>query len=372
MAHSASRSDRPASGDVQAADLQALAVPKYKQLQVLLEHRIRDGVYAPGMQLPTEKELMQTLDYSYTTVNRALQALVRSGLVRRKRGHGTFVQGAVSGEAAESGAVGRTVALFHAGIPEAFHPYYSLLREGFIAGADRHGVAMKFILAKHGELGVHERFRERHGIVGFAASQARASDLREALALRIPAVLLSESYPDLALDRVHTDHREGMRLAFDRLRSLGHRRFAFCGTFDRGSVRDTLAELFDCVPEQVPLWEYYAGGWQPEHARGAVAWLRELNPRPTALFVSDEFLLARIWEELDRGGIRVPKDLALIGRGSPVSAAFMGRPATLVEYDPRALGQAAVDLLLAPRPGGFRAPRTIRIPPTLAVRASIG
>ena len=120
--------------------LRSLAVPKYKRLQLFFEQKIKEGAYRPDDQLPTEKELMRQFNYSYTTVNRALQALVKDGWVRRKRGHGTFVNEATGSlEATPIGQekVATTLAHFHGGYPSKFHPFYTLLLEGFLAAADR-------------------------------------------------------------------------------------------------------------------------------------------------------------------------------------------------------------------------------------------
>jgi GntR family histidine utilization transcriptional repressor len=53
--------------------------------------RILGGILAPGDRLPTEQELMQTYDCSRMTVNKALSALVATGLLDRRKRAGTFV-----------------------------------------------------------------------------------------------------------------------------------------------------------------------------------------------------------------------------------------------------------------------------------------
>lgn len=69
------------------------AVPLYHQVFGILRQRIVDGVYAVGDQLATEDVLADEFDVSRATVRQAVGELVSQGLVTRKQGRGTFVQG---------------------------------------------------------------------------------------------------------------------------------------------------------------------------------------------------------------------------------------------------------------------------------------
>ncbi|MFK3981045.1 GntR family transcriptional regulator [Micromonospora sp. NPDC050397] len=65
---------------------------QYEQIADLLRGRILDGTYPPGAALPSEPELSAELGVSRVTVNRAVGMLRASGLVRVRRGAGTFVR----------------------------------------------------------------------------------------------------------------------------------------------------------------------------------------------------------------------------------------------------------------------------------------
>jgi len=66
--------------------------PYYRWLAEALREDISQGLYKPGDTLPTEHELMRRYALSSTTVRRAVQDLVREGLIYRKAGKGTFVK----------------------------------------------------------------------------------------------------------------------------------------------------------------------------------------------------------------------------------------------------------------------------------------
>jgi len=56
-----------------------------------LEGRIRSGEWRPGHRIPTEHELMARYACSRMTVSKAITALVRAGLVERRKKAGSFV-----------------------------------------------------------------------------------------------------------------------------------------------------------------------------------------------------------------------------------------------------------------------------------------
>lgn len=71
-------------------------VPKHALIHDEIAAAIAAGIYAPGQQLPTEKELVRTFKASRPTVGRAMQRLVAAGLVDRRAGSGTFVKRTVA------------------------------------------------------------------------------------------------------------------------------------------------------------------------------------------------------------------------------------------------------------------------------------
>ncbi|MBJ7220974.1 MULTISPECIES: GntR family transcriptional regulator [unclassified Brenneria] len=66
-------------------------VPFYLQIEQILGRQIRENVLKPGDPLPTEAEMCQQYQVSRMTARKAVDYLVRQGLVERFRGRGTFV-----------------------------------------------------------------------------------------------------------------------------------------------------------------------------------------------------------------------------------------------------------------------------------------
>ncbi len=65
--------------------------PLWSQLYDILSKRILDGEYQEGEVLPSEMSLMEEFGVSRVTVRQAMDKLIVSGLISRKRGKGTIV-----------------------------------------------------------------------------------------------------------------------------------------------------------------------------------------------------------------------------------------------------------------------------------------
>jgi len=65
--------------------------PLYAQLKELLNERIRQGIYQPGQQIPSELMLCEELSLSRPTVRQAIAELVTEGILVIAKGKGTFV-----------------------------------------------------------------------------------------------------------------------------------------------------------------------------------------------------------------------------------------------------------------------------------------
>ncbi len=70
----------------------ATGVPFYRQVVDQTAQMIQSGVLAPGVRLPSVRELAADLLVSLITIRRAYADLEAAGLITRRQGFGTFVQ----------------------------------------------------------------------------------------------------------------------------------------------------------------------------------------------------------------------------------------------------------------------------------------
>jgi GntR family transcriptional regulator len=67
--------------------------PLYRDVAAALEMKIRNGIWKPGEQIPSESELEQQFGASRGTLRAAVAQLVKKGLLNPQPGRGTFVCG---------------------------------------------------------------------------------------------------------------------------------------------------------------------------------------------------------------------------------------------------------------------------------------
>ena len=67
--------------------------PLYLQLANALRRMINKGIMAEGDALPSERRITEKTSLSRVTIRKALDLLVKEGLLRQRRGSGTFVAG---------------------------------------------------------------------------------------------------------------------------------------------------------------------------------------------------------------------------------------------------------------------------------------
>jgi GntR family histidine utilization transcriptional repressor len=76
---------------MQKAEMNSDTLPLYQQVKEYILGRINDSTMQPGMRIESEAELVENLNVSRMTVNRALRELTAEGRLKRIQGCGTFI-----------------------------------------------------------------------------------------------------------------------------------------------------------------------------------------------------------------------------------------------------------------------------------------
>ena len=161
--------------------------------------------------------------------------------------------------------------------------------------------------------------------------------------------LESELRTPLPVDVVCADHRGGMRGAIAHLVGLGHREIAaLTGPLVRRSGRERLAGLRDEL--RVQGLEDRALPIATEHdadaAEAEVLRILDSAMPPTALLACSLPLLIGSLRAIDRRGLAVGRDIALVGWDDAPLTELAHPPIAVVDRDPRGLGAAAATLAL--------------------------
>ena len=85
--------------------MKSIDTAKYRKIFETLRKELRDGLYPSGVPLPSEESLIRKYNVSRITAVRAMDELVKCGLVYRKRGAGTFATRAARLESGRLGLI---------------------------------------------------------------------------------------------------------------------------------------------------------------------------------------------------------------------------------------------------------------------------
>lgn len=352
---------------------------KYRKIFEHLRKEIRDGRYPRGVPLPSEESLVRRYKVSRITAVRAMEELMKSGLVYRKRGAGTF---ATKTAAMESGRLGLIMPSLSFGevFPRicqelmrcAQKDGYTLLL-GDISAATPARRAVE--AAK-----VARSFVQQHvaGVVlqplAFLRTPERVT--REILALfdgaEIPVVLIDRNVSleadTIRHDFVGIDSFSAGRALGEHVIAHGAKRVRFlmrpnCATV----ISDRLAGAAFAVGKRGCT--DFAIVAEPDDVEVLAPLFRGKN-RPDAVICESDYVAAVLRNTLDKLGLSVPKDVMLAGFDDVRCAVTMFPPLTtvhqpcediaLVAY--RALRERMRDLSLPLR--------RILVPAPLVVRES--
>jgi LacI family transcriptional regulator len=142
-------------------------------------------------------------------------------------------------------------------------------------------------------------------------------------------------------------------MATQHLIELGHRRIGYLGTAAGANFslrradgwRRPLAKAAIPVEESMLGW---AGSGVESGIQGAIA-LIQSAPRITAMVIANVLAAIGAVSELQRSGIRIPKDLSVIAIHNTAFASYIHPALTRIKMPLEALGERAVDVLLSKR-----------------------
>jgi LacI family transcriptional regulator len=212
---------------------------------------------------------------------------------------------------------------------------------------------------------------------GFAVlARTIATEDLELMARRLPVVMIAGPREIDRMDHVEVANTDGMReLVTHLVTDHGARRLAFVGgpadspdanARFRGYQQALSGAGFPVPDEPTTRADFTQAG-----GRAATRRLLDL-PLPKALVFANDQMAVGALDVLERRGIRVPEDVAVVGfDGIPLGRVV--RPAlTTVTQPMRRLGETAVELLVDRLTDPTRDPRSVLLPVTQTRRTSCG
>lgn len=173
------------------------------------------------------------------------------------------------------------------------------------------------------------------------------------------------------VDVVAGDDAHGARLATEHLIDLGHRRIAhIAGGGVVGELRRTAFETVVREHGLTDLATVEQGDLTEEGGYRAMVRLLAAPQRPTAVFVFNDIACVGALSAAEESGLRVPRDLSLVGYDNTYLARLRHLWLTTVDNAGHDIGRRAAQHLLDRMADPGRAGGTVLSPPTLKVRGT--
>lgn len=240
-------------------------------------------------------------------------------------------------------------------VPDISHSYFSEITRAVQETMEAHGYDL-MLCHTHGDV-VRERAAINmllgsrvDGLV--VASQQPESDPGIFSELReqgTPFVLLDRFFPSLDCAATRTDDRKAAEIATQHLIDLGHRRIAHIRgpQVSVGRLRwEGYVETMKRNGLKTPESWTVNGGFSLDGGYEAMQQLLRLEPRPTAVFATNDPAAIGAVRACRDAGLRVPEDISIVGAGTVEGPLYPNPFVTTVDWSRHQLGQHAAELLL--------------------------
>ena len=354
--------------------------PKHLQVRALLTAAIRAGEFAPGEQLPSERDVAARFGVSYMTARRAITEMVEADLLERRPNIGTFVRTQGSQRLA---AV--TVNLIYPFQQSSFSDQFL---QSAIMGAQKRGWHYHLVPLQTG--------RERSAVRALESGEPailmtpaieEESPLYEAVkAAHGRAIIIGSRVAGDEVPVIMADDGLGMRLILAHLQNAGHRSIGFITRAPGHPIEQIRLGIWkQCsapamTPAQSERRVINLGARRATSERTNIHMIYETMcahlARPdldvTALICSGDSTAIATLAACRNNGYEVPAKMSVVTIGDSAAMEFHNPPATCVDVHVSRHVEAALKIIESAIQGAPNAQMLHIIEPTLIERATVG
>lgn len=260
-------------------------------------------------------------------------------------------------------------------VPDLIGPYYSELLMGYESAAADFGQSVVIVVTRTRDdpaCAVRDLSSRVDGLV--VANSTISDEAAGSITRRIPVVLLAR--PGVAgCDSVSTENADSARKLTEHLLAHGRRRLLFVGDTDGSpDVRQRYDGFTTALSEAETLAAGSAIGVSFHEGSGAEVAAQVLASanRADALVCANDELALSTMTALQRAGVSVPDDIAIVGWDDIMTARYVSPGLTTVRQPLYELGRIAATRLHERIAGGPTVPEPLILPTKLVLRSSCG
>ena len=361
--------------------------PLYMQIFEHYRQKIINKELLPDDQLPTEMEMAEIFGVSRITAKRALEELERAGLIYRKRGQGSFVLGLYQKKVNEPGTKNVISMIIPAASMQGRNMDYV---KGATDAINQKGYYLTFHITedvKHErELLINLPKNGISGIIYYPISRANFDLLYTMHITGYPIVTIDKHYESIPVSYVTCDNFDGAYQAVTHLVELGHKNIAFVATADIESISTVRQRFFGYCSA---LIEHGLQINEDHIVLGLASKIRYLKnevektdyiksvlekllkKKVTAVIAENDYVAVTVQKAFMGMGVKIPKEISLIGFDNLDVLEHVGIMLTTVEQDFYMIGKTAAEIVIEMLENDKRTQiKKITIPVKLIVKES--
>jgi DNA-binding LacI/PurR family transcriptional regulator len=355
-------------------------IPLYQQVADSIRADVMSGRIESGEQLGSHHALARKYEVSLITIKRALNDLVRDGILYSRAGKGTFVHDT---SATRLSLGTKTIGLV---LRDLKSPFFSLITQSVEEYASQKGYIL--LLSNSSQQIEKEENFIRHfheiGVSGLIIASmsheyTASALLREIFEKNYPCIVVSY-FKDPDVYFVGTDHEQGAYMATRHLLSVGHRSIGYVdgelgnvvGELRKKGYLRALAEKGLSVPDQF-IFRLRERGEEHDYSSGYEVGkiFAKQTGRPEAMFIYNDLAALGFEQAVLDSGLQVPDDVAIIGFDGIERGQYARVPLTTIQQPFDRIGALAVENLIKRIEGKPVEIKTV-LEPRLIIRESCG
>jgi LacI family transcriptional regulator len=255
-------------------------------------------------------------------------------------------------------------------VPDMTNPFYAELAKTMTEAAGDRGYQLVLCLTNrdHDKTAAYmTALQSLYAPFGIVAPSTRVDvDTLAKFELGDRLVVIDRVDEKATVPSVTVDSRRGIELAFEHLRSLGHRRIGYVsgisGTHTAHERMDAYIDLAEGDPVVLD------SGTDTEAGERAAAQFVAMTDRPTAIIAANDMTAFGVISALAARGVHVPADVSVVGFDGLTLGARFNPALTTISQPIADMGHIAIDL--AEKKAADGSVNHVVLTPQLLVRAS--
>ena len=229
----------------------------------------------------------------------------------------------------------------------------------------------------HDNADTEERFIDsliRRSVDGIIFS--RVSDESRVLKIlherNIPIVVIDRILEDESIPSVVLNNYRAGELAAEHFVSLGHRHIAcISGPFNIALCRERIKGFRHVLQKNHLTLDnelIFEGDFKLETGMRGTASILRNHKEVTAIWAQNDLMAAGVIKEISREGLRVPRDVSVLGMDDVSLASILTPELTTIKQPFQAMCEKAVEMIVLQKDSAVLAERKVVFEPTLVVR----